>query len=164
MACEIELSRGFVTTVDDCDFEMLSRYRWSTAKRNGGFYAATKSNLGGRTAYMHRLLMGLDHGDKRRVDHKDGNGLNNRRENLRVCTHAENLRNQHRKQVTKSGFKGVWPSHNGKRKPWIAMFTKDYKRHYVGSFVTAEEAARAYDEAVKLAFGEFASLNFPEGQ
>ena len=108
---------------------------------------------------VHRLIMKPDDGLV--VDHIDGNGLNNLRENLRVCTNAENSRNARQYKKTASKFKGVSRA-DSKSKPWKARLKYNYKEVHIGIFKTQEEAARAYDEKAKELFGEFAHLNFPE--
>ena len=111
-----------------------------------------------RTVVMvHRLIMEPDDGMV--VDHIDGNGLNNLRENLRVCTNAENSRNTRQYAKTASRFKGVSKA-DSKSNPWKARLKYNYKEVYIGTFKTQEEAARAYDEKAKELFGEYANLNF----
>ena len=120
-----------------------------------------------RRYYLSRLLMGDPKGML--VDHINGDTMDNRRSNLRVCSKGENGRN--RKTQSKnntSGFKGV--SYIGKgpdminelSRPWQAYINYNKKRYYLGRFVTPEEAARAYDAKALELHGEFARLNFPE--
>jgi hypothetical protein len=92
------------------------------------------------------------------VDHKDNNGLNNQKYNLRVCTQWQNLRNSTRRSNNTSGFKGV----SRFRNKWISRIRTDEGRICLGTFNTPEEAAIAYDEAALKYHGEFANLNFPE--
>ena len=113
-------------------------------------YAETR--LGGAREFMHRLVMGCR--PREEVDHRNGDGLNNRRHNLRSTTHSLNQAN--RRRVTgKSGFKGVF-QRSGK---WRAYITVAGRFISLGSFITAEEAARAYDVAAREHFGEFACTN-----
>lgn len=92
------------------------------------------------------------------IDHKDRNPGNNRFDNLRLATHAQNLKNQRKPKNNTSGFKGVkLDKRNGR---WIARITMEYKDVHIGCFATAEEAAKAYDDAALKHFGEFAALNF----
>lgn len=88
---EIPLSKGFFAQVDDADFEIIGGRKWYCDK---GVYAAFKTKVKGKTLihYMHRILMDAKVGQQ--VDHKDGNGLNNQRDNLRLCTNQENQRNR----------------------------------------------------------------------
>lgn len=112
---------------------------------------------------MHRLIMGFP--KHMVVDHIDGDGLNNRRSNLRLVTRAQNNRksNSVLPRHNKSGFRGVCLEKSSKK--WCAFIrTADVNRKQtrIGRFKTAEEAARAYDQAAKKFHGEFATLNFPE--
>ena len=101
-----------------------------------------------------------------KVDHRDGNTLDNRRENLRVATAAQNVRNARKKRsATTSRYKGVFFTRGRKgrslSKPWQAQIRRGGKNRYLGCFETAEAAALAYDTAARETFGEFACLNFP---
>ena len=94
------------------------------------------------------------------VDHIDGNGLNNRKSNLRICTKAQNVHNSRPRTNTSSKYKGVfW---NKANKKWSATIHKGDKWTYIGGFDDEKEAARAYDRKAAEFFGEFAYLNFPE--
>lgn len=96
------------------------------------------------------------------VDHINGNTLDNRRCNLRVCTHAENARNNTLIKTTTTGYKGVHCAKaNGSKKPWRSRIKYNYKEIQLGTFDTKQEAAEAYDIAALKYFGEFAKLNFP---
>ena len=108
---------------------------------------------------MHRLILGLQNNGKSFVDHINGNGLDNRRKNLRACTYAENSYNQIRKRPNcSSEYKGVsWSKASGK---WRAHIVKDYKQLHLGLFETETEAALAYDLAAQQLFGEYACPNF----
>jgi len=103
---------------------------------------------------MHRLIMGNPQGME--VDHINGNGLDNRRCNLRVVTTSQNQANQHARRG-RSSFKGVFKQ----RSRWRARIHVQQKGINLGSFLTEEEAARAYDAAALHYFGEHACLNFP---
>jgi hypothetical protein len=92
------------------------------------------------------------------VDHRNGNGLDNRRINLRLCTDAQNRANRRLQRNNKSGFKGVFL--NAKNGKFLAHVQVNKKTFYLGSFVSPIDAAKAYDKAAKLHFGEFARLNF----
>ena len=120
-------------------------------------YAVTWTYLSGRKQPLplHRLLMDPPAGMV--VDHKNGNPLDNRRVNLRLCTPDENSYNKPGKPKAVSRFKGV--SYRAARRHWIATIQKDGKAHYLGSSRFEDEAARIYNEAAKRLFGEFAWLN-----
>lgn len=108
-----------------------------------------------KVVQLHRWIMDAKPGQV--VDHINGDRMDNRRENLRLCTVAQNIRNQ-KPRASRSGLKGVFK----KRGRWQASYTFEGKKIYIGNFSTPEEAARAYDAAAREAFGEFALLNFPD--
>lgn len=158
---EIPLTRGYVAFIDDADSEMLSRWKWCAHVTKNGVYAASFTNpTGVHGVLMHRLLMLPAPNEQ--VDHKDGNGLNNRRANLRVCTHGQNASNS--RSYSSTGYKGVaiHPA-TGRRKRYQAKAWNGTKNVSLGYYETAEEAARAYDKAAPSIYGEFAWLNFPAG-
>ena len=153
----IKLSRGKSAIVDDMDFESLNAFKWSlTVGKTGKMYAHRRAGKPKkRLISMHRVIMGID--DKPgtvTVDHLNGDGLDNRRENLRVCTLGENSRNLHR-AWGKYGLRGVRQELNGK---WRARIRHNYKLFDVGTFDTERDAAVAYAFASKLFHGEFGSL------
>jgi hypothetical protein len=143
-------NRSFATKVDDDDYEILNRYKWIY---DSGY---VKMACSGQIK-MHRFIMGLEHGDKKEVDHMDHDGLNNQKSNLRICTTQQNQWN-HRQRRGKSGFIGVSNSQSGRPKAHIQV---DGKLIYLGRFDSLELAAKARDEAAIKYHGEFAVLNFP---
>lgn len=160
---EIPLTQGKVALVDDEDYEALARRKWCAARIQGIWYAVARRADGGeehRLLYMHREIMGADPGKK--IDHRDGDGLNNRRCNLRYCTDAENARNQRRRSRASrclSQYKGVrWVGPD----KWTASIVVNYKYSYLGVFGSEADAARAYNAAAIQHFGEFACLNVIE--
>lgn len=160
---EIQLNHGQVAKVDDADYEELSKYKWSAIREYYG-WRVTRSgprvNGQATTVPMGRAILNAPKGMI--VDHRDGDGLNNQRENLRLCTHAENMRNRRRPRNNRSGFKGVtWVKQD---RVWAAHITVDRTHKTLGRFSTAEEAARAYDEAALKYHGEFARLNIYPSQ
>lgn len=154
MAREIALTKGRVAIVDDEDFDALSAYRWSaaTAKSKNSKHTYASRRGAKSPIYMHREILGAPKG--LRVDHINGDGLDNRRCNLRLCTNSQNLANQMAVR-NPTGFKGVTPAWAGR---WRAQ---GHNRKALGTFDTVEEAARAYDDYARSAFGAFARLNFP---
>jgi hypothetical protein len=106
---------------------------------------------------MHSVLIGLPI-----VDHWNHDTLDNRRGNLRGCSHAENMRNQKIHSSSKSGLKGVW--WNKIRSKWQAQIEVGGIKKHLGLFLSSQDAARAYDTAAKEFHGEFAHLNFPDPQ
>jgi hypothetical protein len=153
---EIPLTQGRVAVVSDEDFEELSQHKCqftANARRHGRGYATRFVN--DRPVYMHRVILDAPKGVQ--VDHIDGDRLNNTRENLRLATLKENRRNNGAYVCNKSGYKGVtWHKKAGK---WVAGITVDNKRVYLGLHSDPRDAARAYNEAAKVHFGEFAKLN-----
>jgi hypothetical protein len=153
---ELAGGKGYAL-VDDADIELVAPYSWYRhSNGHGGFYARAYLPGSGRGAphgYMHQLLAG------RGADHENGDGLDNRRANLRVATGSQNMANQGSRGGT-SQYKGVgW--HRGAGK-WIARITVNYQGRHLGLFADEEAAARAYDAAAFEAWGEYARLNFPQ--
>lgn len=154
----IPLTRGMFALVDDADFELVNQFKWCAHKCRNTFYAARNVILpDGRsiTQHMHRfLLTGVS-----RIDHEDGNGLNNQRDNLRPATASQNGANRLKAVGEHSSlFKGVyWHKDSGK---WMARI----KTIFLGKFKNEIDAAFAYDRAAKRHFGEFVKLNFPNQQ
>ena len=159
MAKKIELTHNKFALVDDSDYEFLSQYKWHVTKKG---YAARNAYLGGgrlkpkrKTIYMHNLII-----DAPYVDHINRNSLDNRRSNLRQCTHKENMWNKSIYSCNKTGFKGV---HFNKRdKKYQANIRVEGKLKWLGYHENAIDAANAYDKAAKKYFGAFANLNFKE--
>ncbi len=155
--------------VDDEDFELVFKYTWHLSKKvsktsgNVFFYARTniRKDTGGRTTLqMHRLILGLDFGDKRLVDHINYKTLDNRRCNLRTCSPLESVRHRRKVIGTSSNYRGV--CYDQKNKNWASHITIEGRLRSLGSFNTQKEAAIQYDEAAFAEFGEFAELNFPK--
>jgi hypothetical protein len=158
MSVEIPLTQGKVALIDAEDAARVLQYRWHVAQRPPNCYAATSTERrrGHRAIYLHRLIVNAKLGEH--VDHINGNGLDCRRENLRICTNAENRRNM-RISRGESQYKGVARSHKNGSRYWEAYIWKDNKKINLGWYHTEEEAARAYN-AVALTFhNEFACLN-----
>lgn len=161
----IGLTRGKVTIVDDDVYEWASKFKWHAVTHThfSTFYAVRNSlpNLKTRKRiliYLHREILQPD--KKQQTDHKNGDGLDNRRENLRVVTSRQNrMAYQPPKEDTSSRFRGVHKRADcGK---WRARITLAKKKISLGNFDCEEDAARAYDTGAKKLFGEFAQLNFP---
>jgi len=155
---EIQLTKGYVAIVDDDDFAWLSQWKWFFTGRYPARSASKEEETAGRPCHisMHRAIVGASSG--RIVDHINGDPLDNRRANLRFCSLSQNQHNQRLKRDNTSGFKGV----RRDKKRWMARIQLGPERRYLGSFGSAESAARAYDAAALHHFGEFARLNFPE--
>jgi hypothetical protein len=157
MTREIPLTQGFVALVDDADFEQFGGGRWYAAKIRRHVYAARCWNK--RTEFLHRAIMQPAAGLV--VDHISGDGLDNRRTNLRVCTHQQNMRNQVRKRSLPKGVCRIPPNAKGEER-FICYIMGEHRRICLGSFGCPIEAGRAYDAAALIHHGEFARLNFPE--
>lgn len=146
--------------VDASDFRALVMHQWycSSQGRSKSLvtYAQRSVMRGARstTLYMHRAILGLDVGDRRKVDHINGDGLDNRRENLRLATTSQNMHNRGPLVTSSTEAKGVW--WEAGRKRWRARIVVEGKRHNLGSFSSQEEAAAAYAEAAKRMLGNFA--------
>jgi hypothetical protein len=157
MAREIPLTQGYVAMVDDEDWARVSRFRWHAVVDRRGVYARGCADRGRKMVRMHRFI--LEAPDGVDVDHWDSNGLDNRRCNLRLATDAQNHQNQKLRRDSQSGFKGV--SFRARQGTFQVRITAHGRRLSLGYFTEPEEAARAYDRAARIEFGEFASLNFP---
>jgi hypothetical protein len=159
----IPLTRGLTALVDDQDFLRLAAFTWHAHKARGRrtaargqFYAARALDHRHRV-FMHHDIMGERPGYQ--IDHRNGNGLDNRRSNLRWATGSQNQQNKAKVGGT-SPFKGVYRLRSGPR-PWRATITIQGRRLHLGVFKREEDAALAYDAAARQHFGEFAYLNFP---
>lgn len=158
---EIPLTQGKVALVDDEDYDRLNCNNWYAHKESNIFYALRKVSTGAgkrKTVQMHREIMGMFYGDGRMVDHSNGDGLDNRKENLRLCTNSQNAMNKKSNTGSSSKYKGVsWKKRDKRYEVYVRA---NKKIIYVGSSTDETEAARMYDEAAKRFFGEFARLNF----
>lgn len=152
---EIPLTQGRIALVDDEDYEQLARHSWSF---DGRGYAVRGVWVAGRVkkVRMHRQILSAAEGVE--VDHVNGNGLDNRRSNLRLCEHHQNARNVRPRQGCTSQYKGVyWHRQSGK---WRARLRFGGKHISLGLYVSEQDAARAYDAAARQHFGAFARTNF----
>jgi hypothetical protein len=139
--------------IDDDLHWKLKYYKWYRLKTHGSDYAA--ANYDGKLILMHRFI--LNPAPDMQIDHINGDGLDNRRSNLRICTHDQNRLNRKIHKNNKCGYKGVyWAPHN---KKWRAQIRRDNKRYFLGYFSDLIEAARAYNNAAIKLHGEFARLN-----
>lgn len=146
------LLKGYTVYVDDENFDLFSRASWSVSKRHGSIHAV--KHVRGKRVAMQDLVLPPKEGFI--VDHKDGNGLNNTKTNLRYATYSQNGFNR---KNHKNRFRGV--SWNKQSKKWVAQICYLGTRYYLGAFTSDVEAAKVWDkEAINL-FGEFATLNFP---
>ena len=159
MSKQIPLTQGRVAIVDDEDFDWLTQHKWYAHKVQGAYYAG-RTVKGGPKQYVlhiHRAIMGLRPGDKRDVDHVNHNGLDNRKVNLRVCAHYQNLYNQGRRVGAKSQYKGVTWNHQ--KKKWVAQITIGPRNINLGGYDSETDAAFAYNNAALKLRGSFAHIN-----
>lgn len=167
----IPLTQGKSALVDDEDFEWLSQWNWCVDERHrkrlpSTYYAVRRhgnSRLpGSKKLYMHKELVrrwGLPRSEQ--IDHRDGDGLNNQRSNLRPANRVDNYRNKIKSVGFTSRFKGVcWFKATNR---WAACIKVMRKNHHLGYFLNEEDAAMAYDKAAQTYFGEFARFNFATG-
>lgn len=160
---EIVLTKGYVTVVDDENFERLSQHKWTamvTGQHIKRVYAYRREGWDQsqrrwkRLILMHREIMNAPDGMD--VDHENGDTLHNLKQNLRCGTRSQNLANS-RRAICGTGFRGVTLTRRGERAPYRAMC----RNKYLGSYFDKIEAAKAYDAAAIKEFGIFAKLNFP---
>lgn len=161
----IQLTRGFETMVDDIDWIELSNHKWCCQSNgHGGYYAARR--IGKKIVFMHRQILGIS--SDFCVDHKNGNPLDNRRINLRICNTKQNSQNSSKRSKYSGNrptsiYKGVtWSKYHCR---WQAQIKIDGKNKFLGRFDFEHEAAKAYNEAAREYFGEYSRLNiiFTEG-
>lgn len=152
---EISLSRGKFAIVDDEDYKKLSVFKWHVLNSGRRFYAARHANDGTkRYLLMHREILQTSSGLV--SDHINGDGLDNRRCNLRVATFSQNSANRGKQRDNSSGFKGVYFYKNDNR--WFAQIKVNQKAISLGRFASREEAHNAYAEAARKYYGEFANI------
>lgn len=165
---EIPLTKGYVAIVDEQDADLgFSHPKWVANEKRNTVYVnrqiAPYTNKVGTFQYLHILILErmlkrkMEHGEK--VDHINGDGLDCRRENLRLASHAENIRNSKLSAANKTGYKGVMVIGGY----WVAKITINAKSIQLGRYATAIEAGIAYNHAAIQYFGAFARLNPIEG-
>lgn len=149
---------------DESDYDLISKYKWAVNGRPDHLYVQSTKYYGKRKygairceiTLMHRLLMGMEKFSGI-VDHIDGNGLNNKRENLRIVTHQQNMCNRKADKMGASGLKGVYWVKNIKK--WEARISHNKKQVIGGYFLTKKEAAIKYNELATQYHGNYARLN-----
>ena len=157
-----KIAAGRVALVSDRDYRLVSQYRWRVTERKfegrrpDGPYAVTTITKDGRRTLlqMHSLITGYP-----LTDHKNHNGLDNRRSNLRPATNSQNQQNRQPNLRSTSQYKGVHWSTRERR--WRATIKHEGTARTLGNFIAEEQAALAYDAAARSLFGEYAVLNFP---
>jgi len=159
---EIVTTNGKIIVIDVIDVDLLE-FNWGAYKDYNVWYAKQQD---APYAPMHRIILERKIGraltENELPDHRDCNGLNNQRENLRVASFAQNAQNARRRRVTRSGYKGVHPSKS--KGKWEASIQANRIKHHLGTFDTPEEAYEAYCKAAKELHGEFANTSNPDGR
>lgn len=156
----------YFAQVDDEDYDFLMQWNWQVSKAYKNIFYAVRSNVGSSNkTYMHRVIMGLEIGDTRVVDHINNNGLFCQKYNMRICSREQNNKNR-RAALKTSKYLGVHiatTKRNGKEWKYIrGAISINGAAKSLGHFKTEIEAARAYDIKAKELYGEFANLNFPQ--
>ena len=151
----IQLTKGLFAKVSVEDFDRVNQFKWSATVRKTVSYGTRRSS-DGKNHLLHRFILNAQVGDV--VDHKNRDGTDNRRENLRIVSHGQNHQNRSAKSTSKSMLKGVnWIVRD---KKWSARIFLDKKSVLLGIFANEIDAARAYDVAAMESFGDFACINF----
>ncbi len=153
---QISLTQGKYALVDDEDFEWINRWKWCYSITSDLREYAKRGATGHNTIFlMHRMILSARSSEI--VDHRSGNGLDNRRDNLRFCTRSENAWNMAKMRDNTSGFKGV--SWDKSRNKWFCKIAVGCQQIPLGRFDDAEDAAHVYNQAATQLHGEFARLN-----
>ncbi len=154
---QIQLTQGKYALVDDEDYEWLSQWKWHADKKGNNYYAKRNFMVEGvrKNTYIHRDIMNPP--KYMEIDHKNGDGLDNRRKNLRVCTKSQNAMNRKSQKYSTSIYLGV--SWDKEKKRWRAIIKANGKTKKLGRFKTELEAAIIYNIAARKYFGEFARPN-----
>lgn len=155
----VPLTRGFEAIIDAADAETAGRFNWyALVTKTGHTYALRALKKGGdeEARLLHRLIMSAPAGMD--VDHINGNGLDNRRANLRVCTHAQNMANQRIERMNSLGYRGVYQK---SRRSFRAEISVMDRKVHLGCYPTPEEAGAAYERAVRELRGEYAIREAP---
>ncbi len=149
------------SSVDDGDFKRAGKYKWHAYPGRTGrtLYAARRKGHRGKMEKLHHFIMGVLPKNGYEIDHKNGDGLDNRKSNLRYCTHAQNSCNRRKQVNNTSGYTGV--SWDKSTDNWKAQIKVAGKCLHIGRFSCLVKAAKAYDKEAIKHFGEFASPNFP---
>jgi hypothetical protein len=166
---EVPLTRGYVAVIDAADADLVLAYRWHALVTRTAVYAVGRpyprlpyGQRNGKKApkvLLHRFILGMSD-DSVEVDHRDQDGLNNRRKNLRLGSRRQNMCNKVKNFGRTSAYKGVcWNKKDGK---WQAKIQQNRVTRYIGNFDSETEAALMYDRAAYSYHGEFAVLNFPQ--
>ena len=159
MGQTLKLSQGQLATVDDVEFECVSKFKWSASRRENTYYAYHNEHTsrGLKRVYLHRFILGITD-PKILVDHRDRNGLNCQRSNLRICTSSQNQANSKVSKNKIGEYKGVY--WDGRRKKWEVKIMYKRRSRFLGYFDDPVQGAKMYDLMARKLFGEFAKTNF----
>ncbi len=157
MAKIINLTQNQIAIIDDEDYESLNQYKWHAQKASNGFYAV-------RCVYVNRkcIKLGMHRQvlpclDNQEIDHKNRNTLDNRKSNLRIVTHAQNMKNRNKHKNNKSGIKGVYWDKRGKK--WRSEIRVDGKKIHLGMFSDLMEAKTMRNNSEIKYFGEYSAIS-----
>lgn len=154
MSKTIPITKGKFTIVDDEDFEELNQYNWICHTPESVYRQKMVKGVR-RMIWMHRFIMKCPDGME--VDHINGNALDNRKSNLRICTHAENMKNIGFSKRNTSGYKGVYWNKSANK--WQAQISISGRVTYIGLYDNIEDAASAYNTSAKKNHGDFMRPN-----
>jgi len=159
---EIKLTQNKVALVDDKDYEWLSQWKWCVRKGSNTFYAFRNIKVWGKwkVIQMHREILGFIHGDGKLTDHKNRNGLDNQKTNLRLTNRSLNAINSKLFNTNSSGYRGVYQ--DKRDSAWWAQIRVNYVKIHCGRYLDPVTAALAYDRVAIKYRGNNAILNFPK--
>lgn len=156
---EIILTQGQIALVDDEDYEWLMQWKWHIIRGRRKIYAVRKTK-DKKSIFMHRAVFerhGIEIPEGMEIDHRNGDGLDNEKNNLRVASRQQNQMNKNGNKNSSSKYKGV--SWNTRNKRWHSSIKIKGEKTYLGCLKDEKEAALAYNKAAIIHFGEFANLN-----
>lgn len=155
----VHLTKGYDAIVDNVDYERVIKFKWYASVQVSGIVYAYRT-CKKKTIIMHRFIVNAPMDTSIGVDHINGDGLDNRKSNLRLCTKSQNAANSRKYATNTSGYKGVY--FDKRENKWVSRIRLSGKRIYIGGFNDRISAAKSYDLKAKEIFGRFAKLNFKE--
>lgn len=155
----IKLTKNQFAIVDDEDYDRINKYKWQAVPNRDKWYAKRSFTVGKCKRIgvrLHRFILNAP--PDKDVDHINGNTLDCRKSNLRICNESQNAQNRGKTKSNTSGFKGV--SYKKKNHKWYSQIMFDKHNYHIGYFNNPVDAAIAYDKKAIEFFGEFANINF----